>query len=305
MELLWRELERVLPQDVIDGAGLKVYTTLDGTMQRAAVAAVDEQLAAVEARAGYPHEKKADTGYVDPQSRGGTPYLQASALAVDNHNGGIRVLVGGRDYASSKFNRAYFAERQVGSAVKPFVYAAAFAAGMHPDTPVSDDRLRAGELPKAFGAYNPSNSDDTYRGMLRAKDGLILSRNTMSVRIGAVAGIERVRENILASGIGTDVPKSVDFPRFVQRDLACPDHGLRCAGQRRGRAHAAFARPGGGPARSRPLPLQRIRAAHPAFRCSPHHGGHLARGHDARHRSGGGGVRLSRGGRRGENRHDQ
>jgi penicillin-binding protein 1A len=207
MELLWRELERVLPQDVIDGAGLKIYTTLDGRMQRAAVAAVDEQLAAVEARAGYPHEKKADTSYVDPQSRGGTPYLQASALAVDNHNGGIRVLVGGRDYASSKFNRAYFAERQVGSAVKPFVYAAAFAAGMHPDTPVSDDRLRAGELPKAFGGYNPSNSDDTYRGMLRAKDGLILSRNTMSVRVGAVAGIERVRENILASGIGTDVPK--------------------------------------------------------------------------------------------------
>ena len=207
MELLWRELERVLPQDVIDGAGLKVYTTLDGTMQRAAVAAVDEQLAAVEGRAGYSHEKKADTSYVDPQSRGGTPYLQASAMAVDNHSGGIRVLAGGRDYASSKFNRAYFAERQVGSAVKPFVYAAAFAAGMHPDTPVSDDRLRAGELPKAFGAYNPSNSDGTYRGMLRARDGLILSRNTMSVRVGAVAGIERVRENILASGIGTDVPK--------------------------------------------------------------------------------------------------
>ncbi len=207
MELLWRELERVLPQDIIDGAGLKIYTALDGAMQRAAVAAVDEQLTAVEERAGYPHEKKADTAYVDPQSRGGTPYLQASAMAIDNHSGGIRVLVGGRDYSSSKFNRAYFAERQVGSSVKPFVYAAAFAAGMDPDMPVSDDRLRAGELPKAFGPYNPSNSDDTYRGMLRAKDGLILSRNTMSVRVGAVAGIERVRESIIASGIGTDVPK--------------------------------------------------------------------------------------------------
>ena len=128
MELLWRELERVLPQDIIDGAGLKIYTALDGAMQRAAVAAVDEQLTAVEERAGYPHEKKADTTYVDPQSRGGTPYLQASAMAIDNHSGGIRVLVGGRDYSSSKFNRAYFAERQVGSSVKPFVYAAAFAA---------------------------------------------------------------------------------------------------------------------------------------------------------------------------------
>ena len=207
MELLWRELERVLPQDVLDGAGLKIYTTLDGNMQRAAVTAVEEQLAEVEARAGYPHEKKADTTFVDPQSRGGTPYLQASAMAVDNHSGGIRVLVGGRDYTTSKFNRAYFAERQIGSSVKPFVYASAFAAGLDPNAPISDDRLRPGELPKAYGNYNPSNSDDTYRGVLPAKDGLILSRNTMSVRIGAIAGIERVRENILAAEIGTDVPK--------------------------------------------------------------------------------------------------
>jgi len=207
MELLWRELERVLPQDVLDGAGLKIHTTLDGNMQRAAVAAVDEQLAAVEARPSYPHQKKADTEFVDPESRGGTPYLQASAMALDNHSGGMRVLVGGRDYTSSKFNRAYFAERQIGSSVKPFVYATAFAAGLDPQTAISDNRLIPGELPKAYGNYNPSNSDDTYRGMLPAKDGLILSRNTMSVRVGAIAGIERVRENILAAELGTDVPK--------------------------------------------------------------------------------------------------
>ena len=207
MELLWRELERVLPQDVLDGAGLKIYTSLDGKMQRAAVAAVEEQLAAVEARPGYPHQTKADTGFVDPTSRGGTPYLQAAAMAVDNRSGGIRVLVGGRDYRTSKFNRAYFAERQIGSSVKPFVYASAFAAGLDPDAPVSDDRLSPGELPKAYGKYNPSNSDDTYRGILPAKDGLILSRNTMSVRVGAMAGIDRVRENILAAEIGNDVPK--------------------------------------------------------------------------------------------------
>ena len=207
MELLWRELERGLPQDVLDGAGLRIYTTLDGNMQRAAVAAVEEQLASVEAGAGYPHETKAGTAFVDPQSRGGTPYLQASAMAVDNHSGGIRVLVGGRDYTTSKFNRAYFAERQIGSSVKPFVYASAFAAGLDPQTPISDDRLGPGELPAAYRNYNPSNSDDTYRGMLPAKDGLILSRNTMSVRIGAIAGIERVRETILAAELGSDVPK--------------------------------------------------------------------------------------------------
>jgi penicillin-binding protein 1A len=207
MELLWRELERILPQDVLDAAGLKIYTTLDGTMQRAAVEAIEAQLQSVEARTGYPHTRKAETNFVDPQSRGGTPYLQAAAMAIDNHSGGIRVLVGGRDYKTSKYNRAYFAERQVGSAVKPFVYAVAFANGLHPDTPVSDDRIRSGELPKEFGQYNPSNSDDTYRGLLPAKDGLVLSRNTMSVRIGTMAGIDRVRECILAAELTKDAPR--------------------------------------------------------------------------------------------------
>ncbi len=207
MELLWRELERLLPQDILDGAGLKIYTTLDGGMQRTAVAAVEEQLQSVEARPGYGHPRKADVGPIDPQSREGTPYLQASAMAIDNDSGGVRVLVGGRDYAASKFNRAYFAERQVGSAAKPFVYAVAFAGGLDPDTPVSDDRIQPGELPKAFGRYDPSNSDDTYRGMLPARDGLILSRNTMSVRIGTMAGIDRVRETLLAAELTKDAPR--------------------------------------------------------------------------------------------------
>lgn len=206
MELLWRELERVLPQDVIDAAGLKIYTTLDGRMQKAAVAAVDEQLAAVEGRSGYPHTKKSDIDHVNPQSREGTPYLQAAAMAVDNHSGGIRVLVGGRDYATSKYNRAFFAERQVGSAVKPFVYAVAFSQGLSPLASISDNRIAPGELPKAFGRYDPGNSDDTYRGILPAKDGLIMSRNTMSVRIGAAAGIERVRDMLLAAEIGREIP---------------------------------------------------------------------------------------------------
>ena len=208
MELLWRELEKVLPQDLLDGAGLKIFTTLDGRMQRAAVEAVEAQLQAVEARSGYPHPKKSETVYVDPQGSGGTPFVQAAAMALDNSSGAIRVLVGGRDFASSKFNRAFFAERQVGSAVKPFVYATAFASGLSPDEPVSDDRIQSGEMPEAFADYSPANSDDTYRGMMPAREGLSLSRNTVSVRVGMRAGIDRVRECIMAAGISEDVPRS-------------------------------------------------------------------------------------------------
>ena len=208
MELLWKELEKVLPQDVLDGAGLKIFTTLDGRMQRAAAESIEAQLQSVEERAGYPHPTKKDTPYVDPQDRGGTPYLQAAAMAIDSTSGDIRVLVGGRDFASSKYNRAFFAERQVGSAVKPFVYAMAFASGLDPDAAVSDSPIQRGELPAAFANYSPANSDETYRGNLPARDGLILSRNTMSVRVGMAAGLDRVRECIMAAGISDDVPRS-------------------------------------------------------------------------------------------------
>lgn len=208
MELLWQELEAVLPQDVLDGAGLKIFVSLDGRMQRAAVEAIEEQLSAVEKRPGYPHPRKAEIEHVDPQSRAGTPYLQAAAMAVDNTSGGIRVLVGGRDYEDSKFNRAYLAQRQVGSAAKPFVYATAFAAGLDPDRPVSDDRMQPGELPPPFAKYRPANSDDTYRGMMTAREGLVLSRNTVSVRVGMAAGLDRVRESIIAAGISDSVPRS-------------------------------------------------------------------------------------------------
>jgi penicillin-binding protein 1A len=155
------------------------------------------------------------------------------------------VLVGGRDYATSKFNRAYFAERQIGSSVKPFVYASAFAAGLDPQTPISDDRLAPGELPPAYANYNPSNSDDTYRGMLPAKDGLILSRNTMSVRVGAIAGIERVRENILAAELGSDVPK---YPSILLGSFSGTLRGLTTA-------YAALANDGVSP---RPHLLDRV-----------------------------------------------
>ena len=73
-----------------------------------------------------------------------TPYLQGALVAIDNRSGGIRALVGGRDYAESKLNRAFMAKRQVGSTFKPFVYAAAFDRGMLPGATMSDAPLERG-----------------------------------------------------------------------------------------------------------------------------------------------------------------
>ena len=116
-------------------------------------------------------------------------------------------IAGGRDYSRSKFNRAVLGRRQIGSAVKPFVYAKAFENGLRPGDLVDDGRLNPGELPAAYGRYDPANSDNTYRGDLPASEGLVLSRNTMSVRIGVWTGLDTIRETVVRSGLSRNPPR--------------------------------------------------------------------------------------------------
>src|SRR5437762_5982452 len=122
------------------------------------------------------------------------PYLEGAVVTIDNASGGIRALVVGRDYAQSKFNRALApANRQVGSAFKPFVYTIAFSHGLLPGAAISDDPIRPGEIDGA-GSWSPANSDGTYGGSFPCSYGLIHSRNTMSVRVGQFAGLDSAQK---------------------------------------------------------------------------------------------------------------
>jgi len=199
------ELRVLLDEDQITDGGMKIYTTINPVLQKIAEQSLDEQLAEIEKRPGYPHPKKSQH---DPKSNN-TDYLQGSVVVIDNRSGGICALVGGRDYAQSReFNRALIARRQVGSTIKPFIYAAAFSRGLFPQTDVSDAPIEAGEVVEADN-WRPGNSDGTNKGILPARDGLILSRNTMTVRVGEkYAGLENVRKLASKAGI-SEMP---DFP---------------------------------------------------------------------------------------------
>jgi penicillin-binding protein 1A len=102
--------------------GLKVFTTIDLDIQRAADEEVRKALAALDKR----------------KSRDAVGELQAALVAIDPNNGEVRALVGGRDFNSSHYNRALQAKRQPGSAFKPFVYAAALEAGFTPASLISN-----------------------------------------------------------------------------------------------------------------------------------------------------------------------
>lgn len=189
-------LEDYLEPHLIERGGLRIHTTLDAALQEVAQRSLDQHLTAIESRPGYKHPTR--RGHRDG---GPTKYLQGSVITLDNRDGGIVALVGGRDFGESAFNRAFQARRQVGSTFKPFVYAVAFhRSGLLPGAFVSDDPVR-------FAGWSPKNSDGTFTGLQPAAIGLIRSRNTMSVRVGQIAGIDQIRDLAQAVKFG-EIPKS-------------------------------------------------------------------------------------------------
>jgi len=206
MDMVMRELDVLLDDDQENQGGLKIYTTIDPALQDEAQKSLDRALTKIEQKPGYAHPRKAAYGDEQRKEEQATEYLQGSVVAVDNRTGAIRALVGGRDYRDSKFNRAIDSHRTVGSTFKPFVYAAAFAKGLSPETPISDGPLEAGEIAHG-GGWHPGNSDDKFGGMLPAEEGLIHSRNTMTVRVGNRAGFENVAQFAARAGL-PEIPLS-------------------------------------------------------------------------------------------------
>ncbi len=206
MDAVQRDLNTILTQDQIDNGGMFIYTTLDPAVQNAAQQALESQLTKIEHQGNFRHPLKANYQSPENGEDSAMPYLEGAVVAIDNSSGGIRGLVGGRDYAQSKFNRALApANRQVGSAFKPFVYTMAFTQGLLPGAAISDGPIQPGEIEGA-GNWSPGNSDGTYGGTQPCSYGLIQSRNTMSVRVGQFAGLDNVQKIATTLNLGDNIP---------------------------------------------------------------------------------------------------
>src|SRR5213595_2153430 len=206
MDAVQRDLNLILTQDQIDNGGLFIYTTLDPSVQSTAQQALETQLTKIEHQGNFNHPLKANYHPPENGEDSSMPYLEGALVAIDNNSGGIRALVGGRDYSQSKFNRALPpANRQVGSAFKPFVYTLAFTNGLLPGAAISDGPIQPGEIEGA-GSWSPGNSDGTYVGIQPCSYGLIHSRNTMSVRVGQFGGLDSVQEVATTLGLSQNVP---------------------------------------------------------------------------------------------------
>jgi 1A family penicillin-binding protein len=163
---------------------LTVYTSLDGTAQRAAEAAVRRQADAIERTVAGSRTRR-DT-------------LQGALVALDPRNGELRAVVGGRRYVPRGFNRALVARRQPGSAFKPFVYAAALAGGLTPAAVVMDAPV---EITEKGQVWRPANFDGRYAGPLTLRRALMSSANAATVRLGEAVGERRVASLARRAGI--------------------------------------------------------------------------------------------------------
>ena len=122
---------------------------------------------------------------------------QAAVVVLDNE-GGIRALIGGRNYADSQFNRAVKARRQPGSAFKPFVYLAALEAGLTPDSITYD-------LPLTIDGWAPRNDNGQFVGEISMRRALAQSVNTVAVRLNQQVGRGRAIAVARRLGIKSDL----------------------------------------------------------------------------------------------------
>jgi len=191
-EAVRRELvERFGTERVYEG-GLKVYTTIDLGMQKAADAEVARSLTEIEARQAARRRKGEPA---DP-----TP-LQAALVALDPQTGEVRALVGGRDFAASPFDRARQAKRQAGSAFKPFVYAAAIEAGYSPASLITN--LDA-PIATPQGGWTPED-EHLASPVMTMRTALRTSSNRAAVHMLDDIGIPSAVSLAKSMGVG-DVP---------------------------------------------------------------------------------------------------
>ncbi len=230
-------------------AGLRIYTTLDIPMQRAAEKSMQEGWAGIEARPGFKHITY--QAYLDSLAAGvvlpdSVAYVEGLFIALDPWTGSVRAMIGGRDFGLSKFNRATQALRQAGSGFKPFVYTAAISSRIPPTYVVLDGPYITMQ---ADGTeWKPSNYSGRFEGPMTIREGLMKSQNLIAIKLAQEIGLESVAQTAARMGIRSEIERypSTAIGAVEVRPLEMAE------------AYSAFANQG---TKVRPFPILRVEDA--------------------------------------------
>ena len=200
VDLVHDQLEKRLSAQELAHDSLRIYTSLDPELQRAASEAVEFGMKNVDELVRKKH-KKNDTGPIT--------YPQVALVAINPHTGQILALVGGRNYGISQLNHA-MAERPTGSIFKPFVYATAYNTSIN-GTDLDGDGVftaltRLNDDPTTFSAggkdYTPGNFErGEFPGMVPAVQAIAHSLNIATINLAQKVGFENVAALGRAAGI--------------------------------------------------------------------------------------------------------
>ncbi|MDV2857196.1 penicillin-binding protein 1B [Oceanimonas sp. CAM02] len=185
MGLLKDELNTRFGAGFLNQNGLRIFTSLDPIAQHTAEQAVAEQI----------KQLRANTKRQD---------LEAAMVVSNWRKGEVSAVVGGADPAFAGFNRALSARRQIGSLIKPPVYALGLENGYRLSSPLKDEpvtlRSEGGQV------WRPKNYDRQYRGSVLLVDGLAKSLNVPTVNLGMAVGLDKVVDGLKRMGVEQPVP---------------------------------------------------------------------------------------------------
>nr|WP_178119101.1 transglycosylase domain-containing protein [Agrobacterium rubi] len=178
------EVQRLAKDGKIKDHTVVVRTTIDTGLQQAAEQAMEGSL------------REFGEGY----------RVKQGAMVMIENGGGIRAMVGGRDYGESQFNRATAALRQPGSSFKVYTYSAAMEKGYKPETLISD-------APVTWRGWSPQNYGRSYAGKVTLQTALAKSYNTVPVRLAKdVLGTQIIADTAKAMGVATPLRTDKTIP---------------------------------------------------------------------------------------------
>ena len=178
-DIIEKKLFELFDEDQIYEEGLQVYTSLD----------LDMQKVALETFNNYPPFKN-------------NPKLQGALVTIDSSNGYVKSIVGGKNFKDGNFNRATRAERQPGSAFKPFVYYTALEEGIPMNAVREDAEVR-------FGRWKPQNYGKNFVGDVTLLEAMEKSINIIAIKLLKEVGVNSVIKNVEKTGVEMDIPKDL------------------------------------------------------------------------------------------------
>lgn len=202
VDLVQEQLQQKLGDRDYNREGLRIYTSLDPDLQKAATAAVDAGQHAIDAQVDKLHAKQKAAGE-------SYSYPQMALVALNPHTGQVVAMVGGRNYGASQLNHAV-AKRPTGSIFKPFVYAAAFqtaiegttlpgqSAPFTPLTMLSDEQTTYDVGGQSYTAHN---FEGEYHDQVTARYALMRSLNNATIGLASMVGFDRVAALARDAGI--------------------------------------------------------------------------------------------------------